>query len=156
MIEGVEDASDLRVYCGPMQPKLQLRLVCKLFKALYGEHAHLLLVDASMTMRRLPGLLTWLRKSQVSIRLLDTDCETSVVDSLLSAWAVLNAPLTSVNVQASQSSVDLLPSFSSLAKVCLYETDKGGQHELSALQVCHISQTCIWKASFVVCMRWII
>ena len=137
MIEGIEDAPGYGIveHHEPMLPNLRLRLACKLFKALYDEQAQRLVVGVEVDITRLPGLLSWLHKSQVSTRVLQATCDKPILDSVLSGLAVLNAPLTCVSImEFDEATFVLLSAFRTLAKIWLSPSDEKVQWDLSALQ----------------------
>ena len=101
---------------------LNIRLVCKRFDSLYAQQVLRLSVPQQLTLRALPGLLSWLAKSKLAIKTFKANCESQLVTALLGALAALQMRLACVRVaNTAQPSLQLLSAFKPL-KTCWLES----------------------------------
>ena len=103
-----------------IQELLNVRLVCKLFNTLHVRQVCGLSLPEALSSIAVPGLLSWLRRSKVSISIFEASHDSPFLNTVLSALADLKMPLeTTACSSFGQSTLEILQSFSSLVQCAL-------------------------------------
>ena len=99
---------------------LELRRVCKKFHSLHTTYMHLLSLSEDFPASALPSLLTWMRRSKVSLRVLQANCRTDIINILLGAMIAASMPIQEANLSQSDCcTIDLLSALPHLRNCAL-------------------------------------